>query len=135
MATPTKIVAENRPGRTAVGWTLERECRVDLLAAIAPRYATVVADHVTLTARIAADTPLPGVVAGQVIGRADDDNGVEALVVKIDGETERPGGGTYHITWSLSPGRKPVESNDVIARLGWEAFGQAIPLALTPARF
>ena len=61
--------------------------------------------------------------------------GVEAMVVRVDGATERPGGGTYHITWSLSPGRKARESNDAIARHGWQPVDPPIPVRLEPAVF
>jgi hypothetical protein len=36
---------------------------------------------------------------------ADDKNGLQALLVSVDGETVRPDGGIYHITWSLDPDR------------------------------
>jgi hypothetical protein len=41
---------------------------------------------------------------------------VEALVVELNGSTKRPDGNTYHITWSLAEGRKPVESNIYVGR-------------------
>ncbi len=41
-------------------------------------------------------------------------SGVEAMVVAIDGTTDRPDGSTYHITWSLGDGRRARESNDVL---------------------
>jgi hypothetical protein len=53
-------------------------------------------------------------------------------VVSIGGTTDRPDGSTYHITWSLSPGREARESNDVIAKLGWKALEQAIPIGFEP---
>jgi hypothetical protein len=70
----------------------------------------VVADHVTLMSG-AGDMPLPTCRRGEVIGRADDGDGVKALVVSIDGSSARPDGGTYHITWSLdqAQGRGAVE--------------------------
>ena len=118
-----------------IGWKLDRDCRAQLLETIPPRYDDAVADHVTLVAKVAADTPLPDPVTARAIGHADDSAGVEALVVEIEGETERPGGSTYHITWSLAPGRKAVESNDLIARGGWQPLPAPLPLRLTPARF
>ena len=73
---------------------------------------------------------------GEIVGQADDGRGVQAHVVRIGGTTKRPDGSTYHITWSLdrSRGRKPVESNDVIARQGWTAC-PPIPIRFSPARF
>ena len=39
------------------------------------------------------------------------------------------------MTAALSPGRTVKESNDVIARFGWERFDRPIAVALVPARF
>ena len=49
--------------------------------------------------------------------------------------TDRLDGSTYHITWSLGPGRRAVESNDVLRDLGWEPIDAPIPVELEPARF
>lgn len=135
MASADEIVANRRPGQTVVGWKLDPESRAELLDNLHPRYSRVVADHVTLVAKVAADTAVPEPVSAQAIGHADDGKGVEALVVAIEGETDRPGGSTYHITWSLEPGRKAVESNDVIARCGWQNLAAPLPVRLIPARF
>ena len=100
-----------------IGWKLDREQRAALLDAYPPRYAHVIADHVTLSVSGAE----PPAQAGDavIVGRADDGVGVEALVVAINGSTARPDGKVWHITWSLAEGRMPRESNDVIARFGW----------------
>src|SRR5919107_332704 len=65
-----------------------------------------------------------GTVKGVVVGVADDGAGVQALVVEIGGTTRRPDGSTYHVTWSLGPGRRAVESNDVIRACGWTAAAE-----------
>jgi len=56
-------------------------------------------------------------------------------VVRIGGTTDRPDGSTYHITWSLGPGRKAKESNDVIAAHGWTPFAAPIPVRLEPRAY
>ncbi|WP_142850457.1 hypothetical protein [Telmatospirillum sp. J64-1] len=124
-------------GRHVVGWSLDRAERALLLERFPPAYPDVIADHVTLAARVSRQAPLPCETSGEIVGISNDGNGVQALVVRIGGTTDRPDGSTYHITWSLdrSKGRRPVESNDVIARLGWEALPEALPLTLRPARF
>ncbi|MBB3860216.1 hypothetical protein GGQ88_001482 [Novosphingobium hassiacum] len=100
------------------GWKLTGECREALLAAHPPRYERVVADHVTLSI---SGTQLPAEVhVATIIGRTDDGSGVEALVVVIEGSTIRPDGKTWHITWSLAEGRSARESNDAIAKFGWQ---------------
>src|SRR4051794_7259980 len=122
-------------GDTVTGWKLDRAQRTELLQQFPPRYAGTVADHVTLATDASADAPLPEETLGEIVGRADDGKGVEAMVVRIGGTTDRPDGSTYHITWSLAEGRKAVESNDVIAAHGWNGLDLAMPVRLRPARW
>ena len=117
-----------------IGWKLDREQRAELLQQFPPRYAETDADHVTFE-RVPPDAPLPGPVEAEIIGRADDGAGVEAMVVRLNGTTDRPDGSTWHITWSLGPGRDARESNDVIAARGWTPFDLPMPILLTPARW
>jgi hypothetical protein len=74
-------------------------------------------------------------VEAEIVGTADDGESLECLVVSIDGTTDRPDGSTYHITWSLGPGRRARESNDVLRDRGWKPIEKAIPVQLQPARF
>ena len=124
-----------KPGDTVLGWKLDREQRKELLLQFPPRYSEVVADHVTLTARVARNSELPSETLGEIVGRADDGKGVEAMVVSIAGTTDRPDGSTYHITWSLEKGRRAKESNDVIRQYGWQPIELPVPVMLQPARF
>ena len=122
-----------KPG-TVIGWKLDRAQRSELLERFPPTYEQAVADHVTLKTNAERD-PLPQDVRAQIVGQADDGNGVQAMVVTIDGTTDRPDGSTYHITWSLGPGRRARESNDVLKECGWDELDHPIPVTLTPARF
>ena len=123
------------PGDSVIGWRLDRAQREELLERFRPRYGETVADHVTLAARVAEQSELPEERSGEIVGRTDDGHGVEAMVVRIGGTTERPDGSRYHITWSLGPGRKAVESNAVIAAQGWTPIEPAVPVVLKPERF
>lgn len=114
------------------GWKLDPDEREALLHRFPPAYGRVVADHVTLKPRASEDAAPPAPVRARVVGLADDGKGVQALVVEIDGSTDRPDGSTWHVTWSLGPGRRAVESNDVIRERGWAPV-EPEPLALTPA--
>lgn len=120
--------------QSVIGWKLDRMERDHLLDRFKPRYATAVADHVTLETQ-ARDKPLPPPVDAAIVGRTDDNRGVEAMVVTIDGATNRPDGSTFHITWSLAEGRRAVESNDVIRDRGWARFDDPIPVTLSAGRF
>lgn len=113
-----------------VGWKLEEGCRAALLLRFPPRYPRVIADHVTLNLHDKVAPPPIG--EAQVIGRCDDNAGVEALVVRIEGSTARPDGLVWHVTWSLAEGRTPRESNAAIATLGWVPV-EPFPIGLNPA--
>jgi hypothetical protein len=122
------------PG-TVIGWKLPRKERELLLDRFPPRYGNVIADHVTLRTGATPQTPLPPRPRSQIVGHADDGRSLECLVVELDGTTDRPDGSTYHITWSLGPGRSGRESNDLLRNRGWEAIGAPIAIELEPARF
>ena len=124
-------------GDAVIGWALDREQRKELLRQFPPQFSETVADHVTLAAGARRDADLPCETLGEIVGRVDDGDGVEALVVSIDGTTGRPDGSTYHITWSLdkAKGRRAKESNDVIARLGWTPLDLPMPVKLVPSRW
>lgn len=115
------------------GWKLDRVERAELLARFPPRWPDVIADHVTLASGSAG--PLPVEREALIVGRIDDGDSLEALVVNIAGTTDRPDGSTFHITWSLDSarGRKPVHSNDVLRERGWEALPEPVPVRLEPA--
>lgn len=117
------------------GWKLDEGARLAMIENFPPRYGNVIADHVTLLSNDnGGDGVAPPEPVGEamIVGRADDGEGVEALVVAIDGSTDRPDGGTWHVTWSLGPGRTAKESNDIIRERGWEPL-DARPLLIYPA--
>jgi hypothetical protein len=113
------------------GWLLDPADRAALLDRVPPRYERVVADHVTLAFN-PAKPKVPRETTAEVVGATDDDEGVQALVVRIGGTTDRPDGSTYHMTWSLGPGRDAKESNDVLRTHGWTRFEEPIRIRLHP---
>jgi len=135
MGVPAKAAHDGAgEGESTIGWRLDRDQRRELLQQFPPRYAKIVADHVTLRSRAAAGAALPEETRGEIVGRTDDGAGVEALAVSIGGTTDRPDGSTYHITWSLGEGREARESNDVLAERGFERFDLPMPVRLLPER-
>lgn len=129
---PELFTAPDAAAPRYVGWALEPGERAALLARFPPAYARTVADHVTLAHGVPKTAPPPVERSGEIVGRTDDGDGVEALVVRIAGATTRRDGSVFHITWSLAEGRRAVESNQVLARRGWEPFAEPIPLTLIP---
>ncbi len=135
MPSAEEAFASGGEGESTFGWKIARAQRRELLRRFPPTYPNIIADHVTLRTKAAPDAPLPQETEGEVIGRADNGRGVEALAVRIGGTSDRPGGGTYHITWSLEDGREARESNDVLAEQGWVALDTPVPIKLRPARW
>ena len=123
-----------KPG-TVTGWKLPPDERAQLLKRFEPKYENVIADHVTLRTGATPATPLPRRPEARIVGRANDGRSLECLVVELDGTTDRPDGSTYHITWSLGPGREARESNDVLREMGWQRLAAPLPVTLEPARF
>jgi len=123
---------EGRRGQYT-GWQLEPGSRQALLDLFPPAYPQVVAHHVTHSFPAAPGEGPPPPAQAEVVGVADDGRGVQALVVAIDGSTARPDGSTYHVTWSLEPGRKAMESNQVVAT-GWHQV-EPVPIGVTPQVF
>lgn len=122
-------------GGSTIGWKLDRDQRRELVQQFPPKFFNLVADHVTLKSKAAADAPLPQETDAEIVGRVDDGKGVEAMVVAIGGTTDRPDGSTYHITWSLEDGREAKESNDVLRQRQWIMFELPMPIRLHPARW
>jgi hypothetical protein len=117
------------------GWKLDPGQRRELLQQFPPTYRNIIADHVTCKGKDGDEGPLPDASIAEIVGRADDGRGVEAMVVSIGGTTDRPDGSLWHVTWSLAEGRKAQESNDVLAAQPWERFDLPMPIRLEPARF
>jgi hypothetical protein len=135
MPSASEAVARSGKGRSHIGWLVDPAQRPELLQQFPPRYRNPIAHHVTLAGKVSRDAPLPQESEGEIVGRVDDGRGVEALIVRIDGSTDRPGGGTYHITWSLEPGRRAKESNDALSEQKWEMFDLPMPVRLQPSHF
>src|SRR3546814_21081996 len=109
-------------GRSIVGWKIDPEERDRLLARFPPRYERRVADHVTLRFGSDANTPLPAETEARIVGEADDDAGVQALVVEIGGTRASGDGSPFPITCALGGGRPAKERNDGTAASGWPAL-------------
>ncbi len=120
-----------------LGWKLDRRERAELLKQFPPTWPDVIADHVTYEPGTSGRTSPVHDICAEVVGQADDGDGVQALVVSIGSTVDRPDGSTYHITWSIDRGRgrHPADSNEVIRRLGWRAIDRPVAVHLVAANF
>jgi len=102
-------------------YVLDASSKAKLLKKFPPKFIKIIAHHIT--DRFGVDESDVPWIAGfynnsdiKVIGYIDD-LFLEALIVSIDGKTERPDGGTFHITLSLDPTqRSPKDSNLITNR-------------------
>ncbi len=108
-----------REGYTA--YPLSDKVRADLAKRFPPKFPDFIGHHITHVFPVSPheESPFPlGTPATvKVIGHAEED-GLEALVVTVDGKAKRDDTKPYHITWSLdrSKGKRPVQSNQLVAR-------------------
>lgn len=108
---------------------LDSPSRDLLLKQIKPEFTDIIAHHITVQFPATSQDPLPPQPKQiKVIGVASDHKGVQAAIVELDGTSQRPDGKIYHITISIdkSQGAKPVHSNDVIAKYGYEKLSSDI---------
>ena len=111
---------------------LDQRDRDRILSIIIPEYEVVIAHHITLQYGVKLDAAeLPKVYSGFIVGEIMD-KGVQTVVVSINGTTDHPHGGTYHITWSLDRERFPENSKQLLLR-GWWPLVEPIPISVTPA--
>jgi hypothetical protein len=122
-----------KPKSGYMAYKLSDSSRTQLLHHFAPKYPEVIAHHVTVKhpAKSNEDLP-PDVKEAHVVGYENGD-GIEALVVEINGSTKRPDGKLFHITLSLdrSKGKKPHHSNELVNKSFQHV--NRIPIHLTPA--
>lgn len=87
---------------------------------VTPAFDRLILEHVTHT--FPDKTTAPPAQSVRIVGVAEGD-GVQALLVEVDGSTARPDGGLFHVTFSLAEGVKPFASNALLAE------GEIRPLA------
>lgn len=113
-----------------LAYTLSDSSRRELLKHFKPQFDEVICHHVTYQFPAKASDALPPAVhEAHVVGYAEED-GLECLVVEINGHTKRPDGKLFHITHSLDrkKGKKPVHSNDLLQKKG---FKHVSPISIT----
>ena len=117
------------------GYELSEESRNKLKMLLVPIFNNFMGHHITEKFGVAADYPTPEMPDSVVVvGRAIDKKlEVDALLVEINGSSNRPDGSKYHITWSLGANAKPVDSNKIINSA--EYLDSPIPIRVQPKVF
>lgn len=114
-------------------YVLDDTSRELLTKRFPPKYPDFIGHHVTVQFGVPADATPPPAASLKVVGYKDSGDGIEALVIAVNGSTTRPDGKVYHITWSLDRDKyKPVDSNGLLAAPNRYTLVKSIPLQTTP---
>lgn len=114
-------------------YVLSDESRKKLAERYPPKYSKFVGHHVTEQFGVKTGTETPEQADIEVVGYIDSQDGLEALVVAVNGSDQRPDGGTYHITWSLDPDKySPKDSNMLIKVAGYDPVPTSISIHTVP---
>lgn len=95
------------------GYEIEKGSRNKLMVLYPPKYPHVLGHHITEQFGVKDGEAPKQPKQVLIIGYIDNGEDVEGFLVEVDGTTDRPSGGKYHITWSIdrSKGAKPVHTN------------------------
>jgi len=102
--------------------------RAQLLKIFVPKYSKVIAHHVTYEFSVTEEYAQEDVRTLQaapsfvdIYGYLNSGDGLECLLVQVDGKKHKPDGRAYHITWSHRPDLyKPVDSNNLIVTRNYQ---------------
>jgi len=120
-----------KKGYTA--WVLTDKDRAILSEVYPQQYEKKFGHHITQAFGVTEDQLDDKSRTFKVVGKSNSGDGLEALVVEVDGAVNRPDGSFYHVTWSLDPGKyKPKDSNDLIKSDGFIRSNMVISIYPIP---
>lgn len=118
----SKLLCAAKPVSRGVylAFKLTENAKREILSMVTPKYKKIECDHIT----IEFDNPTEELQSKfanstlEVVGYQFGE-GVDCLIVEVDGSIKRPDGGVFHVTLSLKGGHKANESNAVIKQQGY----------------
>lgn len=118
-----------------VGYELTEHTKKKLMEIFPPKYSRIFGHHITTKFGTSNKEDIPGYTEEvQVIAYSDSGDGLEALVVSVDGDSRKEDGNFFHITWSLDPQKyKPVDSNKLVSTKRQKIT--PIPIQVAPRMF
>ena len=119
------------------GYLISEDSKKELISIFPPKYDRVIAHHITTEFGSESVEP-PATDDVYVVGYADSGDGIECVVVQVNGTTVRQkDNSTYHITMSLDSksNRKPFDSNTIIKNNGYITLDKKIKINVKPFVF
>ena len=100
--------------RGYIAYNLTARSHNEVIAKFYPKFAKVVAHHITVAFNVSDKDPVPSKPnSAKVVGYACNEM-IECLVVEINGNRYRADGKLFHVTLSHTREAKPVMSNDLL---------------------
>lgn len=111
-------------------YVLTEESRDMLQERFPPQYSKFIGHHITINFGVPADTEVPENAQIKVVGRKDSGDGLEVLVVSVNGSTQRENGGIYHITWSLDPDKYAPKDSNALLQDSVSKYTVSLPISI-----
>lgn len=134
--TDLDVPADIREAITAFnGYSIDGPVRDKLIDLFPPMFDRVALHHITYQYGVEESLP-PTATVAKIVATVSNER-AQALVVEINGTTERPNGQTFHITvsYAASQGASAKDSNQAIAESPWEPLERPMTIPITPRWF
>lgn len=115
------------PRSTYRAYMLKDADRERLLQMFPPTHPRVIADHISAESLNMMHLVKDGPAKAEVIGYADHE-GVQSLIVRVNGKELTGNGTPFHISWSSNPGVKVGGTGNIVRRYGYTKLDKPIPL-------
>lgn len=126
-----KSIEQGAPGSPKYrAYMLTEEDRAKLLRQFPPTHERVIADHISAQSLDSMHLVKEGPAKAEVIGVADAE-GVQSLIVSINGSHLTANGTPFHISWSSNPGVKTGGTGAVVKKHGFTKLDKPIPIDLS----
>ncbi len=105
---------------STICYEIDKDSKAMLMEKFPPKYPEAKYDHITICmGGLGAQKPEPAEKI-EVVGTADDGNGIEVLIVKVNDTALRKDGKPWHVTGSYDPSKNAPAAFDVFAKPGKE---------------
>lgn len=111
-------------------YVLTDEAREVLLKKYPVKYSKFIGHHVTVEFGVELGTKPPEPAELKVIGSKDSGDGLQSLVVSVNGNSLRPDGNLNHITWSLEPEKYSAKDSKALLNDGEKNWIISIPITI-----
>lgn len=111
-------------------YLLSKDDREMLLKLFPPTHPRVIADHISAEALGMMHLVVEGPATGEVVGYADHD-GIQSLIVAVNGREMTSNGTPFHISWSSAPDKSTGGTGTIVRKYGYNRIENPISIDLS----